>query len=225
MVRWSTRLLVAAAVVVAQNLTLVACAHNRLSHVLALLGFIRRDVVVNTGTILITIAAPALAFCLIRVLRKDARAISWWLVGLVVLVNLGIAWVISTFQVELEPWRWFMICLWLGLPFVAAVCGSFIPSDGGPSRLAAAPINSGNMKRYSFLALLLAVAVFGVVGVFKGRAPRHARGIALPYDAATGCPAGYSKEVAALRPSSTSNPLRWKGGEGTDWKYICVPED
>ena len=141
MIRWSTRLLVAAAVVAAQNLTLVVCANGRLSNVLAVLGAVRHEVVGTTGTILIAIAAPALAFWLIRALSTDARAISWWLVGPVVLVNLGIAWVVSTFHVEIEPWRWLVRCLWLGLPFVAAVCGSFIPSAGGPGRLAAAPRN------------------------------------------------------------------------------------
>ena len=62
-------------------------------------------------------------------------------------------------------------------------------------------------------------------GLVGARTRRHGassdRRPALLYDDKA-CPEGYTKGIAALRPSSRENPLRLDQPEG-NWMYVCIP--
>ena len=75
------------------------------------------------------------------------------------------------------------------------------------------------IKRLAFITVLLVVAIVGLRQAWSK--PWPDRRPAIPYDG-EGCPPGYTKGIAALRPSSRENPLRLDQPEG-NWMYVCAP--
>jgi len=128
-VRWTTRVMLGAAVAAAEQLAFTICQFGYLT-IMSWLGATWNAVVDKTGTILITIVAPALAFWLVRSYRRDAREISWLLLLPVVAANMVLRSLRST--VFTGAHRWLALSLVLGLPFIGAVLGSFISAVRRP---------------------------------------------------------------------------------------------
>src|SRR5258706_16429056 len=124
---WSTRLIVAAGVVIAELFMLLICGFSYMA-LIPVWAPAWYPVVVDGGSILICSLAPWLSFWLVRRLRSDARHISWLLLIPVTLVNMCVAVVTQFYPEEIEHvWpRWAFLLGSFMLLFFGALSGTLL---------------------------------------------------------------------------------------------------
>jgi hypothetical protein len=125
---WTTRCAVVLGTIFAEAATLVACGEALVRWGISLSRNWQR-ILEYTGSLLICLVAPAAAFWLVRLLRRDARLISWAYLVPVGVANVGLAFVIHQMPagVETSYPRWAILVSSIAIPGLGAIIGSLIP--------------------------------------------------------------------------------------------------